>query len=289
MFFKVGMDILVDSLYETLSLFPYLYLTYLLMEYLEHRLSRRNMIYIRRAGEYGPVIGALLGLIPQCGFSVAAANLYATRLITLGTLLAIFLSTSDEMLPLLISNGTNVTLIIQILLLKVIYALIAGIVVDHFLPQSFIKRHQDPCIASFCQREKCQCAHKKENIWKSAFKHTEKISLFIFFCALVLNIVFFFGGDETLRLALVQMPISSKFIAAAIGLIPSCYPSVLLTQLYLDGAITLATMLAGTLSNAGLGYLVLYRVNQNQDDNLKILMLLYGFGVFFGLITEILF
>ncbi len=287
MYFKVGMDILVDALYETLSLFPYLYFTYLLMEYLEHKMSRRSSIYIRKAGKFGPVIGGLLGLIPQCGFSVAAANLYATGLITLGALLAVFLSTSDEMLPILISGGASIGLIIQILGLKVIYAIVTGIAVDLLLPEKFIKHKNEPDISTFCTREKCKCDNK-ENIWRSAFKHTEKISLFIFFFSLVVNAMFIFGGRETIQDALLDMPIFSKFVASAVGLIPSCYPSVLLTQLYLDDAISLGTMMAGTLTNAGLGFLVLYRVNANEIENVRILGLLFALGIFFGIITEIL-
>lgn len=285
---KVGLDILVDSLYETLALFPYLYLTYLLMEYLEHKMSRKSQIYIRRAGQYGPAAGGLLGLIPQCGFSVAAANLYATGLIGLGTLMAVFLSTSDEMLPLLISGGTSAALITQILCIKVFFAIIAGVLIDAFLPQKFIKHKNEPDIEAFCKREKCKC-NDKENIWHSAFKHTERISIFIFIFSLIANTAFVFGGREAISDALTEWPILSKFIAAGVGLIPSCYPSVLLTELYLENAISLSTMLAGTLSNAGLGFLVLYRTNANKQENLRILALLFGLGAFFGIVSEFLF
>lgn len=288
MYYKVGLDILVNSLYETLALFPYLYLTYLLMEYLEHKMSKRNMTYIRKAGQYGPVIGGILGLIPQCGFSVAAANLYATGLITLGTLIAIFLSTSDEMLPILISGGIGMALITQILCLKVIYAIVAGVLIDIFLPEKFIKHKNEPNIGAFCEREKCKC-EAEENIWHSAFKHTEKISIFIFIFSLAINTIFMLSGRTSILSLFTDIPILSKFIAAAIGLIPSCYPSVLLTQLYLENTITLGTLMSGTLSNAGLGFFVLYKVNSNQVETWRILTLLYGCSVIFGLITEILF
>ena len=284
----LGLDILMEALFETLSLFPYLYLTYLLMEYLEHKMSRRSMIYVRKAKQYGPIVGGLLGLMPQCGFSIAAANLYATGLVTLGTLMAVFLSTSDEMLPLLISGGVGAGLIIQILCIKATYGIVSGVLIDNFLPDKFIKRKNEPDISAFCQREKCKC-DDKENIWKSAFKHTEKISLFIFFFSLVVNAAFMLGGQETVHDALTTMPILSKFMAALVGLIPSCYPSVLLTQLYLSHTISLGTMMAGTLSNAGLGFLVLYKVNPNSEENLRILALLYGLGVFFGIVSDFLF
>ncbi len=284
---KIGMDILVESLYETLVLFPYLYLTYLALEFLEHKTSGKTLDHIKKSGNFGPIIGTLLGLIPQCGFSVAAANLYTTGIITLGTLLAIFLSTSDEMMPILISGGAGINIIVQILCLKVTFSIISGVALDAFLPQKFINQKKEPEIEAFCQRENCKCTHQ-DNIWHSAFKHTEKISTFIFIFSLIINAVFIFGGRETIHSILTEMPVVSKFVAAGVGLIPSCYPSVLLTQLYLDNTISLGTMMAGTLSNAGLGYLVLYRVNNNHQENLRILALLYLLGVAFGIITEAL-
>ena len=284
----VLMDILIDALSETLSLFPYLFLTYLLMEYLEHKMTRRSMIYIRRAKQYGSVVGSFLGLVPQCGFSIAAANLYATGVITLGALIAVFLSTSDEMVPLLISGGVGGIFIAKVLSMKLTFALLAGVLIDAFLPDKFVKRKNDPDIEAFCKREKCKCDNK-ENIFKSAFNHTEKIILVIFFFSLVIDFAFKFGGQETVQQALVHMPLLSKFIAAGIGLIPSCYPSVLLTQLYLDHVISAGAMIAGTLSNAGLGFLVLYKVNANQQENLRILGLMYALGVTFGIISEFLF
>ena len=283
----VGLDILVEALYDTFYLFPFLYLTYLLMEFWEHKMSRQSMIYIRKAKRYGPIVSGLLGLIPQCGFSVAAANLYATGLVTLGTMMAVFLSTSDEMLPLLISGGISMGIIIQILGLKAIFGIAAGILIDNFLPDKFITRKNEPNIMEFCKREKCKC-DDKENIWHSAFKHTEKICLIIFFFSLIVNIAFIFGGRDTINDALTISPLLSKFMAALFGLIPSCYPSVVLTQLYLAGTISIGTLMAGTLSNAGLGFLVLYRVNSNSNESLKILGLLYILGVFFGIVSEFL-
>ena len=282
------MDILINSLHETLMLFPYLYLTYLFMEAMEHKLSRRSSIYIRKAGQYGPIVGGLLGIIPQCGFSVAGANLYATGLITLGTLIAVFLSTSDEMLPLLISRGVDSGLIFNILTIKVFFAIIVGFLIDKFLPVTFIKHKNEINISEFCKREKCKCDNK-ENIFVSAFKHTEKICIFIFIFSLILNTALTFGGKEMLYNALIDMPIVSKFMASLIGLIPSCYPSVLLTQLYATGAISASTLIAGTLSNAGLGYLVLYRVNKNEQENARILALLFVIGFVCGIIAELFF
>ena len=284
--FYIGMDILVHSLHETLILVPYLYLTYLLIEYVEHHFARLSVLYVRKSGEYGPIAGGILGLIPQCGFSVAGANLYATGLITLGTMMAVFLSTSDEMIPVLISRGGNIDIIIKILALKLFYAIILGLAIDKYIPTNFITKKYNADIEEFCKRERCKC-DKHDNIWKSAFFHTERISLFIFFFALLINAVFMLGNEETIKTSLVNIPFFSKFIIAGIGLIPSCYPSVLFTQLYMDGAISIGSLIAGTLSNAGLGFLVLYRVNTNKKETLKILGLLYIIGVLFGIITDI--
>ena len=286
---RLFMDILVDSMYEALALFPYLYLTYLLMEYLEQRLSRQSMIYIRKSKQYGPIAGGLLGVIPQCGFSVSAANLYATGLISLGSMLAVFLSTSDEMVPVLLSSGIGGGIIIKILIVKVIYAIVAGLLIDKFLPESFIKHKKEPNISAFCAQEKCKCENKKENIYKSAFNHTEKITIFIFVFALLVNTAFSFGGYDNVKNALTGMPVLGGLIAGLVGLIPSCYPSVLLSQLYADSAISLSTMMTGLLSNSGLGLLILYRVNKNTNEVGRIIALIYLISIVLGAITSIIF
>ncbi len=283
---KAILDILVASLYEMFMLFPYLYLTYLLMEYLEHKMSRKELIFVRKTKQYGPIIGGILGVIPQCGFSVSFANLYATGLISLGTMLAVFLSTSDEMLPILVSKGASSSIIAMVLITKLIYAIIVGLLIDRFLPQSFIKIKNEPNISAFCKEQKCKCDDKKENIYKSAFKHTEKISIFIFIFAFIIRLAFLFGDYEANEDIMLNYPILGKFFASLFGLIPSCYPSVLLTQLYLDGVISVATMITGTLSNSGLGLLVLYRVNSNKDETARIIILIYAISVVLGIITE---
>ncbi len=284
--FKAILDTFVSSLYEMFMLFPYLYLTYLLMEYLEHKMSRRELIFVRKSKEYGPIIGGILGIIPQCGFSVSFANLYIAGLISLGTMLAIFLSTSDEMLPILISRGGEISTITIILLTKLLYAISVGLLIDRFLPQSFIKNKKDPNISAFCKQEKCKCSDEKENIYKSAFKHTEKICIFIFIFSFIVRLAFLFGDYEVIKGIMLNYPIMGKFIVSFVGLIPSCYPSVLLTELYLDGVISVATMITGTLSNSGLGLLVLYRVNSNKEETARIIALIYVISVILGIITE---
>jgi hypothetical protein len=258
------------------------------MEYLEHEISRKWTIYVRKSKQYGPIIGAFLGVIPQCGFSVSFANLYATGLITLGTMLAVFFSTSDEMLPILISDGTDFKLIVKIISIKLIYAVSIGVLVDSFLPKTFIANKNEPDISNFCKQEKCKCKEEKNNIYKSAYRHTEKITIFIFLCAFVVNFCFSIGGYEVVQNALLGNPILSKFFASIVGLIPSCYPSVLLTQLYTDNVISAATMITGTLSNSGLGLLVLYRVNPNKTDTAHIILLILAVSIVLGILTEII-
>lgn len=283
---KLGMDILVNSLYEVLMLFPYLFFTYLLMEYLEHKVSRKTTAYVIKAKQYGPVVGAILGLVPQCGFSVVASNLYATGLITLGTMLAVFLSTSDEMLPILIYGGVGGSLIVKIITIKLIFSMIVGFLIDSYLPESFIG-HKKTDIKTFCQQEKCKCDEKNENIYKSAYKHTEKISLFILIFALIINTIFALGGEDYVQNLFANYPILSKFVAAIFGLIPSCYPSVLMSQLFLENVISISTLITCSLSNAGVGLLVLYRVNTNKKETLKIISLILSVSVLFGLLGEL--
>ena len=283
---RVCMDILVNSMYETLVLFPYLFLTYLLMEYLENTMSRQSVIAIRRAKQFGPVVGSFLGMIPQCGFSVSASNLYRTGLISLGTLIAIFLSTSDEMLPVLISGGVGANFIIKILSIKLILSVIAGILVDNYLPQKFIRHRNEPSIKAFCLQEKCKCESKKDSIFKLAYRHTERISIFIFIISLIFNAYFTFMGYYSIKNMLVSAPILSKFIASFVGLIPSCYPSVLLAQLYLDDIISLSTLMVGSFSNAGVGLMVLFRINHNRRETMRIIFLVYVISIILGFAFE---
>ena len=172
--------------------------------------------------------------------------------------------------------------------IKVLFAIIFGFLIDRFLPESFIKRKNEINISEFCKREKCKC-DKKENVFISAFRHSERICIFIFICSLILNTALAFGGKDILQDSLTNMPIVSKIVASLIGLIPSCYPSVLLTQLYTIGSISVSTLIAGTISNAGLGFLVLYRVNKNKVENERILALLFVIGFICGIISDLFF
>ncbi len=272
------LHVIEHSFWDSLKLVPFLFLTYLAMEYLEHKTGPKVHKIIRRAGKWGPLAGGILGAAPQCGFSAAASNLYAGRLITMGTLLAVFLSTSDEMLPILISYQASPQLIVKIVLLKVAIGMAAGFVVDLLLGKKCMDEHSH--IHEICEQEHCHC---QEGIVRSAVYHTLKISFFILLVTLLLNIVLHFGGEDMIATVLRDRPIIGPMIAGLVGLIPNCASSVVITQLYLEGAMSFGTMMAGLLVGAGVGILILCRVNHNKKENLKIITLLYAIGVIVGI------
>lgn len=235
---------------------------------------------VRKSGKMGPAIGGLLGIFPQCGFSAAAANLYAGRIITMGTLIAVFLSTSDEMLPILISENAAPSMIGKILLLKLVYALAAG-----FLADFFFRKKDEMQIGHLCERHHCHC---ERGIWRSTFHHTWKIFLYIVAVSLVLNFAVALAGEETLAALVQGRPALSLFLSALVGMIPNCASSVVLTQLYLKGVLSAGALMAGLLSGSGVGFLVLLRVNEDRRESLRIFLLLYGIGVGAGALTQLL-
>lgn len=278
------MDVILDVLFDTgidaLKLLPFLFLAYLAMECLEHWTGGRMQEIVQKSGKAGPAIGGLLGVFPQCGFSAAAANLYAGRIITTGTLIAVFLSTSDEMLPIMISENVAPSMIGKILLLKVIFALAAG-----FLADFLLHRKVEMQIGHLCERHHCHC---EKGIWRSAFHHTWKIFLYIIVVSLVLNFAIALIGEETLAVLVQGKPALSLFLSALVGMIPNCASSVVLTQLYLGGVLSAGALMAGLLSGSGVGFLVLLRVNDNRRENLRIFALLYAVGVGAGALIQLL-
>lgn len=268
---------------DTVKLIPFLFLTYLAMEYLEHRAGEKATTLVKKSGRLGPIFGSLLGIVPQCGFSAAASNLYAGRIITMGTLLSIYLSTSDEMLPILISEGAPASLIGKILLIKVLIGMAAGFLIDLFFHR---KEKEHDHIHEICEHEHCHC---ERGIFRSAVSHTLQITLYILLVAFVLEVILGIVGEEALAGLISDRPVLGPVLAGIVGLIPNCASSVVLTQLYLDlnGAMSFGTMLAGLLVNAGVGLLVLFRVNHDKKDNLKIVELLYLIGVASGIVLEL--
>lgn len=277
-------DILMDTVIDSLKLLPFLFLTYLAMEYLEHKTSDKVNMVLRGAGNCGPVIGGLLGAFPQCGFSAAAANFYAGRVITVGTLVAVFLSTSDEMLPIFISNRVDIMTIVRILSIKVVIGVIAGFVID-VIYQMKHKEDGEIHIHELCEHEHCHC---EKGIWRSALSHTGQIFGFIFFMNLALNAVLSLWGVEQLKALAGGASLLAVFVMAIIGLIPNCASSVAITELYLEGIISMGAMMSGLLVGAGVGLLVLFRVNKNMKQNLKITGYLYIVAVVAGLLIDVI-
>lgn len=280
------LNVIIDTLLDTARLLPFLFLTYLAMEYLEHRTAGKLQAAIEKGGRLGPLLGGILGIVPQCGFSAAAANLYAGRVITLGTLIAVYLSTSDEMLPILLSEADTVGLgtILKILALKAIIGIAAGFLVDLLIRP---KKHGHEHIHDICEHENCHC-NEGGSIWKSTVIHTVQIGFFILIITFILNAVLFIFGEEALGKLLLNRPVAGELLAALVGLIPNCAASVVLTRLYLEGAMSFAACMSGLLTGAGVGSLILFRVNRDKKENIRILLLLYAIGVAAGLLLEVI-
>lgn len=357
-------DILLDAGKDTLSLAPFLLVTYLALETLEHVAGDRVNGAIKRVGAAGPVAGSLLGIVPQCGFSAMAATLYAGRVVTLGTLVAVFLSTSDEMLPLLLAEQVPVQTMAMLLASKALIALVTGFIVDAAIrglrrnarAHAAIRRtvlgtaanpahvncaHDDHTggdiidevaeagvsadhIHELCERDHCGCdddedeherdhghshdhGHASEHehhhghghdhghshegapvlsIIRSAISHTVQVSVFIFLVTLILVAVLETFGESAIEQFLRGNETLAVLGSALVGLIPNCSASVVITQLYLEGALQLAPMLAGTLISAGVGYLVLFRTNRSARENAVFLVMMYVIGAGWGLILS---
>lgn len=280
------LDILIDVCKDTLKLIPFLFLTYLAMEYIEHKAGDKAKETIAKSGRVGPAIGALLGAFPQCGFSAAASSLYAGRVITVGTLMAVYLSTSDEMLPIFLSEQVPIGSIVKVIAIKVVLGLIAGFLLDFLVTHFYKSKSSSLEINHICEHDHCNC--EEEGILKSALHHTLQITLFIFLVSLVLGFVVESIGDEALGNFITNKPIIGEFIAGLIGLIPNCAASVVITQLYLEGALSFGAMMSGLLVGAGIGIVVLLRMNKSRKKSAAIIGILYGYGVLFGIIIELL-
>ena len=274
-------DVIADSFIDSIKLLPFLLLTYLIMEYLEHKAGDRMQAAIRNAGKGGPVIGAVLGVFPQCGFSAAAANLYAGRIITMGTLAAVFLSTSDEMLPIMISENAGIGMIVKVLAAKVAIAIITGLAIDLIFRNS----RKDMQIEHLCEQHHCHC---ENGIWKSALHHTVEIFTYILIISLALNLLIAWVGEDVIGSVILNRPVIGAVIAGLVGLIPNCAASVIITQLYLDEVLSSGAMIAGLLTGTGVGLLVLLRVNDDCRENLRFIGLLYVIGVMAGIVVEML-
>ena len=283
-------DVLKDAGIDTLKLIPFLFLTYLLMEYLEHRTSDKIKRAIKNAGRPGPLIGGTLGAVPQCGFSAAASSLYAGKIITLGTLIAIYLSTSDEMLPILISAGLKPLEIVKIIVIKVIYGVIVGFIIDLIFREKATRIHpesrpDEPVFHDLCVQEKCGC---DEGVLIPAVKHTLQISVFVLVINIILNAAIGLVPEDALKSYVLNNGFLAPLIGGLIGLIPNCAASVALTQMATRGMITLGGMMAGLFAGAGVGWMVLLRAGRDKKETLKVIAILYVTGILGGYACELI-
>lgn len=277
-------EVILDTLLDTVRLIPFLLVTYLLMEWIEHKTMQKMDRLVKDRGIGGPIVGGLLGIFPQCGFSASAANLYAGRLISVGTLIAIFISTSDEMLPILISEQVGLGIVVRILLFKVSVAIVAGIIID-LIYKTLKKNSSLNRIHSMCEKDHCHC---EDGMIRSAIHHTVQITAFILLISFVLNTCIFLIGEETLSGLMLHQPVLGPLLAGLVGLIPNCAASVMLTQLYLEGMLSLGAMLSGLIAGSGIGLLVLFKVNADKKENMTILGMLYAIGAGTGILIDLL-
>lgn len=274
--------ILLDTLFESLNLLPFLLITFLIIEFIEHKASKKSIRMLTKTKKYGPIIGGILGATPQCGLGVMATNLYATNIITIGTLIAIYLSTSDEMLPVLISEGMPFSKILIILLIKVIIGIVCGFIIDFIFRKK--NKHTKIDVQELCENEHCHC---ENSIIKSSLIHTLKTFSFIFLVSFVLHIFIHEIGEDKISNLLLNGNIFTPFLSSIIGLIPNCAGSVVITELYVNNVISFGSMLAGLLTGSGISILVLFKANSDLKDNMLILGTVYIIGVIFGILFNL--
>lgn len=275
-------DVIIETLEDSLKLLPFLFVVFLLLEFIEHKMSKKSKEIVQKSGKFGPLIGSLLGAFPQCGFSVAATNLYAARIISVGTLITIYLSTSDEMLPILISENAEISLIIKIIGIKVFIGIISGFIIDFILRK---KEKKKESIHELCEHDHCSC---KEGIIKSSIFHAINIFIFIVLASFILNTLIYYIGEDNIGKVFLKDSLFSPFISSLIGLIPNCGASVIITELYLNNALNFSAMIAGLLTGSGVALLILFKENKNIKENIQILVTLYGIGVVSGVIIELI-
>ncbi len=274
-------DVFLDASLDTLKTLPFLLAVYILIEYIEHKSADKLGRTLRKMGPFGSVGGALLGSIPQCGFSAAASNLYAGRLVTMGTLIAVYISTSDEAIPLMIQEPDFAPMIWKLILVKIGIAMAAGILTDICI-KLFIRKKEEEPFKELCAD--CDCEH--HGILHSALHHTIHIIIFIFAINLLLGCVMEFAGEQTVEKLMMTNSWVQPLIAGVIGFIPNCGASVVLTKLYTEGVVSFGALVAGLSTGAGVGLLILFKTNKNIKQNIIIMGILYGAAVTSGLLIQ---
>ncbi len=285
-------DILLDTLLDSLKTLPFLFLVYLLMEFLEHRASDRLTHTLSHAKGFSIPLGGVLGLVPQCGMSVAVANLYTGRVVSVGTMLAVFIATSDEAVPVLLSHPEGAARLLPLLGLKLFWAVLGGFVAELLFTGLRKTSCSNDCHHDTERKERarhfCQHCGCENSIFRSALRHTVKTFLFLVAVVLFLNVITQAIGEDRLSAFLTGNAVWAPFLSALVGLIPNCAPSVIISELYFTGALSLGSTVAGLSAGAGLGLAVLLRMDRDVKKNLLILVYLYGFSVTAGIVTDLL-
>lgn len=272
------MDILKDTIIDSLKIFPFLFVTYLIIEYIGHKSSEKLITGLKKYGVSG---GALLGCFPQCGFSVAAANLYTNKVISAGTLIAVFISTSDEAIPVILANSGTLGTIAELIAVKVAIAVVAGFVADRFFYKFFETEDKGNEINRHYYFHECH-----GGIVSSAFKHTVNIFAFVTITMLLMNIAISLMGEENLSRVLLTHSILQPIVAALIGFIPNCASSIVITQLYLSGSLSFGSAVAGLSTGAGVGFIVLFKENKSLKENIKIMIYIYIIAITAGSLIQ---
>ena len=285
-FFHILGHSVLHTLIDTAKIVPFLFLTYLLMEFLEHKAGGAPERWLRASGKIGPLVGGALGVLPQCGFSAAATGFYTGRMITTGTLIAVYLSTSDEMLPILLSSGAPLPTVLKLLATKLIIGVAAGFVIDGItrLIVRATGKEQEPQIEELCERENCDCG---DRFVLSALKHTAYITIFLLIFTFALTLGIELIGEENIQSVVLDRPVLGSLLAGLVGLIPNCASSVALTSLFVDGVLSSGALLSGLMVNAGVGLAILFRNNRPVRDSLRVVAILFGISVVCGILIDL--
>lgn len=273
------LDIILDTFEDTIKIVPFLFIIYLLLEWMEQEAGHKMEHFLEKHRRLNPLAGTLFGLLPTCGFAGAASSLYATGVISAGTLVAVYLASSDEMFSIMISMQAPLSKLWPILVVKVVVGLFAGYVFD------FFSRHRTIDVNAFCKEEHDDHSH---GILYSATMHTIQVTIWLFVITFLFNGFVAFIGEDTLRAFIMKHPNQSVLVSTLVGMIPSCASSIIITTMYLEGILTFPAVCAGLLVNAGTGMVILWRVNHNLKDNTMILFVTWISGLVAGIVLDLL-
>lgn len=281
------LDVILDTLIDSLKILPFLFLSYLFIEYIEHKSSNKLENVLSTSGKYSKLVGSLLGIIPQCGFSAIAANLFSSKVISIGTIVAVFLATSDEAIPIMLTYPERIKEMFAILAIKFVIAVLFGTLVDMIFKSKHTHKEEEKEMHEHIH-EMCKDCDCEDSLLLSSAKHTFSTFAFLVLISLAISCLIEFIGIEVFERFILSGSIFQPFIASIIGLIPNCAASVLLTKLFIDGSISLGSIIAGLSTGAGVGGIILLKSNKDMKENFKVIGLVYIIGVLCGLLIDVI-